>query len=59
MEVDAVEAGSGRFREGVLPDAEDSPSPVLDLAGDAEVEVRVGLRRPLGNWILELSLCVF
>jgi len=40
---ETVEAGFGRFLEGVLPDADDFPSPAPELAGDTAIARHVFL----------------
>ena len=40
---DAGEASVGRFFEGMLPDADDFPSPAPKLAGDVAIAGYVGL----------------
>jgi len=50
---DSVNAGGGRFLEGVLPDADDFPSPAPELAGDAAVVRHV----VFALFVPELSVC--
>ena len=40
---DAIEAGVGGFLEGMLPDADDFPSPAPELASNASIAGHVGL----------------
>ena len=50
-----MEAGGGGFPEGVLPDADDFPSPAAELAGDAFIAGHVVFalfvpELPVGFW---------